>query len=544
MSRSVISVVALTTLFLFSFSGCDQAPDFSESLAEASQDTALEHAEKHLDPTYVCPMHPQIVSDEPGTCPVCGMNLVEKKPAPQPSESLEKASQETALEHAEKHLDPTYVCPMHPQIVSDELGTCPICGMNLVEKKPAPSASAAPKPSESLEKASQETALEHAEKHLDPTYVCPMHPQIVSNEPGTCPICGMDLVLQKPAPQTAPSQKQATNESDDLPVISISPAIQQSMGVRTAVLKRGSLSKQIETVGTVTYDEDRLAHVHARAEGWVEKLSVRAEGDTVKRGEALLSMYSPAVLGAQEDFLVSIRTSLSGVNNVRIREGAANRLRLYDLPEYFIKNIEKKGQSQNDYPILAPQSGVVSAIGVREGMYVTPAQELYTIADLSQVWVMVDVFEQQLEWVKVGLPAVMRVPARPEKTWKGKVDYIYPELDPVTRTLKVRLRFANPERELKPNMFARVSIDGGQQHEVLKLPRQALIVTGQRQAVVLALGNGQFQPVEVRTGMQQNDEVEVLSGLKAGDEVVISGQFLIDSESNLQASFLRFQSGQ
>jgi Cu(I)/Ag(I) efflux system membrane fusion protein len=172
-------------------------------------------------------------------------------------------------------------------------------------------------------------------------------------------------------------------------------------------------------------------------------------------------------------------------------------------------------------------------------MYVGKSTEMFTVADLSQVWVMVDVFEHQIAWIRPGLDAEISVPAHPGKKWKGAVDYLYPDLDPKTRTLRVRLVFPNPDLNLKPNMFADVVIYGGPKGDVLKIPREALIATGERESVVKALGGGRFQPVDVVSGMQQGEEVEILSGLDAGDEIVVSGQFLIDSESSLQASFMR-----
>ncbi len=172
-------------------------------------------------------------------------------------------------------------------------------------------------------------------------------------------------------------------------------------------------------------------------------------------------------------------------------------------------------------------------------MYVAPGTEMFAIADLSQVWVLVDVFEHQLAWISAGLPAQIQVSAYPGRTWKGQVDYLYPDLDPKTRTLRVRLVFPNPDLELKPNMFADVAIEGLPQNNVLSIPREALIATGERESVVKSLGKGRFQPVNVVTGMRSGETVEILSGLEEGDQVVVSGQFLIDSESSLQASFRR-----
>jgi len=381
-------------------------------------------------------------------------------------------------------------------------------------------------PSEALSETLDDTALEHGLKHKDPTYVCPMHSQIVRGEPGSCPICGMDLVL---------------TEVDDggdegMPVVKLSAAVVQNMGVRTAYVNRGSLWRYIRTPGRVEFDETRISHVHPRAEGWVEKLGLRAEGDPVKKGQTLLQLYSPDILAAQVDFLIALDNKSGRKGS---SEKARNRLRLLDVPESVIKKIEKTRTTLNRTPMLAPRAGVLSKLNIREGMYVKPNTEILAIADLSKVWVQVDIYEHQLAWVERGQSAEVRVPAYPGRVWEGKVEYLYPEVDKANRTLKVRLSFDNPDALLRPNMLAEVVIYGGPRHNTLKIPRDALIATGTRQTVIKALGEGKFQPIDVSVGMQQNDQVEILSGLAEGDEVVVSGQFLIDSESSLQASFRR-----
>jgi membrane fusion protein, copper/silver efflux system len=378
----------------------------------------------------------------------------------------------------------------------------------------------------------EETALEHAAKHLDPLYVCPMHPQIQQDHPGTCPICGMDLVEKRLTP------KPATTEGASYPEVTLAGAMVQSLGVRTARVERGALSRVVRAVGRVDYDETRLAHVHPRAAGWIEALKQRAEGEPVKQGQVLADFYAPDILSAQVDFLIAIERQ--GAVSARVDpDKARNILRLLGVPEAIIGDIERTRQTRNTIPVQAPADGILTRILAREGMYVTPETEMFTIAALSEVWVLVDVFEPQIAWVTPGLAAEMRVPAYPGRTWQGRVDYLYPDLDPKTRTLRVRLVFPNPQRELKPNMFAEVVIAAAPRPDVLKIPREALIVTGERSAVVKALGDGRFQPVEVLTGMEADGQVEVRSGLAAEDEVVVSGQFLIDSESNLQASFRR-----
>ena len=381
-----------------------------------------------------------------------------------------------------------------------------------------------PAPSESAASASDDSALEHAQKHLDPKYVCPMHPQIVRDEEGSCPICGMDLVA-----------KTIDADVDKYPTVAISNAVINSMGVRTQPAQNTTLWKYIETVGRIDYDETRLAHVHPRAAGWMEQLDLRAEGDPIKRGQLIGRLYSEEILSAQVDFLIALDKASSAA---RI-EKARNRLRLLGVTEGTISAIQKRGESINTVPIVSNADGVVTMLGARKGMYVTPEMEILTIADLSRIWVLVDVYEHQIDWLAEGVTAEIRVPAYPGRVWEGAVEYIYPALDPISRTLKVRLAFDNPDGILKANMFADVVIYGGPKREVLAVPAEAVIETGRRSSVVLALGDGRFKPADVVTGMSSNGLVEILSGIDAGDEVVVSGQFLIDSESSLQASFLR-----
>jgi Cu(I)/Ag(I) efflux system membrane fusion protein len=385
--------------------------------------------------------------------------------------------------------------------------------------------------SELLADAAGESAMEHALKHLDPKYVCPMHPQIVRDEPGSCPICGMDLVKKMMDPMVG-----------KYPEVALRPAAMQNLGMRIGTVERGTLWKYIRTVGRVEFDETRLAHIHPRADGWIEDLQLRAEGERVTKGQDLAEIYAPAMLSAQVDFLQALEPQPRGVSQVKA-DKARNLLRLLDIPEDVIREIEKQREPRNRLPIRAPIEGIVTGLKARQGMYVTPETEMFTIADLSRVWVMVDVFEAQIDWLAPGLTAEIRVPARPGKVWEGRVDYLYPELDPETRTLRVRLVFDNPDLALKPNMFADVVIYGGPKRDVLKIPAEAMIVTGERATVVKVVEEGRFQPVDVVAGMERAGEVEILSGLEEGDRIVLSGQFLIDSESSLQASFMRFPAG-
>lgn len=347
----------------------------------------------------------------------------------------------------------------------------------------------------------------------------PMRPEARFDKPGRSPFMDMDLV---------PMYADAAGTAVQVPA-----AMQQSMGLRTARAARGDLWRHVRAVGYVGYDEERVHHVHPRAAGWVEKQQVRAAGEVVHKGQVLYEYYAPDIASALSEL------KLARSSGRELGQSARTRLKLYEVPDGVIAAIEKGGEAPRTVPVLAPVAGTVATLAVRHGMYVTPALETYSIADLSEVWVMVEVLEQQLAGVAVGRPAAVRVAALPGRDFEGVVDYLYPEMDPKTRALKVRLRLPNPEGLLRPNMLADVDIFGGPQRDLLLIPRAALIETGDGARVVRRLPGGAFQPVPVRTGLRGREQVEVLSGLKAGDEVVVSGQFLLDSESSLRAGLSR-----
>ncbi len=463
----------------------------------------IEHALKHADPTYVCPMHPQIIKNKAGTCPICGMDLVKKE--------MEKP-QETVIEHALKHSDPTYVCPMHPQIVKNKEGTCPICGMDLVKKEPE--------------------AVEATTEKKVKYWVAPMDANYRRDKPGKSPM-GMDLV---------PVYEEGNDNSamDEFPSVKVKANTAQNMGIRTLSIRKKQLSRTIHTIGFINYNEDSLHHVHSRTNGWLEKIHIKAEGDTVKKGSILADFYSPDIVAAEKDLLIARRSgkllSQSGAGS--LLEAAKQKLRLLEVPESVIKRIQSTGKSQNTIPILAPHNGVVIKMGVRDGMYVTPKLQMYSIADLSSVWVQVDVFGHHFDWVNVGNKAEITVEGLAGKTWTGKVDYIYPELNPVNRTLKVRLKFNTPKQKLKPNMFANVTLFAAPKN-VLSVPNEAVIYYENSPRLIKVVGKDRYQPVEVKLGMRSEGHTEILAGLEENDKVVVSGQFMLDSESNLQASFRR-----
>ena len=413
------------------------------------------------------------------------------------------ASTETALDHAEKHADPNYVCPMHPQIVRGKPGNCPICGMELIKKD------------------SEQESADTAEKKIL-YWVAPMDASYRRDKPGKSPM-GMDLV---------PVYDDGGGVS-----VKISPAVENNMGVRTAIVERGKLWRKIDTVGYVDFDENKISHIHIRTKGWVEKLVVQSEGERVKKGQLLFELYSPELVNAQDDYIQALKSGSQFLLNASME-----RLLALGISKQQIKEIKKLRRSNQFVRVYAPQDGIVAQLKVREGMYITPNMEVMSLADLSSIWILAEVFESQSNWVMQGQSADVKLSYVPGREWAGKVEYIYPSLNEKTRTLKVRLVFDNPDETLKPNMFANVSIYGGPKEDVLILPREALIRTGGDARVILADGKGRFRPREVVIGIESGDWIEIRQGLTEGDKVVTSGQFLIDSEASLKVSLQRMQS--
>ena len=368
---------------------------------------------------------------------------------------------------------------------------------------------------------SKETALDHALKHTDPKYVCPMHPEIIDSNPNaTCPICGMNLVELKPVGEDG--------------VVALSSSVMNSLGVRTAEVKRKALYRRIDNVGYISPDENLIRTVNLRTDGWIERLVVKTVGDRVKKGQLLLEVYAPKLVNAQEEYLQA-----RALGNKVLIKASQERLRSLGVSNKQISRLKSKNQVEQLIKVYAPQDGIISELNVTEGMFVKPSKPLVKLVDLSSVWLLADVFERQADWVKVGQRAVAHLPFLPDKSWEGKVEYVYPTLNAKTRTLKVRLRFDNIDEQLKPNMYSNVEIYAKPRKKVLSIPREALIRTANEQRVIVALGDGKFIPMKVRVGIETGSRVEILSGLGEGDRVVTSSQFLIDSESSLQASLAR-----
>ena len=378
-----------------------------------------------------------------------------------------------------------------------------------------------------------DTAMPNMASQKQPLfYRNPMNPEVTSPVPAKDAM-GMDYV---------PVYGDA-DESGIAGTVRIDPVTVQSIGVRTAVAESRRMSRSIETVGRVDYDEQRLAELNLKVDGWVEELYVDTTGEAVEKDTVLLNLYSPQLVSTQQEYVLALKNLETLKNSAfeDVRRGAEElvatsleRLRFLDVPEHQIANLQKTLAVNKGLHIHSPAKGIVTSIGAREGQYVTPQTRLYTIADLSKVWVFVDIYEEELPWVSVGDTAEIRVAAVPGQSFKGAISYVYPYAESQTRTIKVRMEFDNPNLLLKPDMFANVTIDAGTVIEATAIPSEAIIRSGTREQVFVQRAAGKFEPRDVTLGVSSEGWTEVKSGLTPGEEVVVSAQFLIDSESKLR----------
>ncbi|WP_462163394.1 efflux RND transporter periplasmic adaptor subunit [Pseudoalteromonas xiamenensis] len=370
-----------------------------------------------------------------------------------------------------------------------------------------------------------ETSKLMTDEEKKPLYwVAPMDSNYRRDSPGKSPM-GMDLVP-------------VYEEDDSLSVgtIKISPEVINNLGVRTIKVAKASLHDAIKTVGYVQYDEDSLLHIHPRVEGWIETLYVKAAGDPVQANTPLYTLYSPELVNAQEEFLIAINR-----NNQALINASKARLQALQLSPSFIEKLAVERKVKQSITFYTPQSGVIDGLQVREGFYVKPGTTLMSIGQLDTVWVEAEVFERDAAKIHLEQPVTMTLDYLPGRSWEGKVNYIYPTVEAKTRTLRVRLKFANPDLALKPNMFAAVQIHTSSTQQHLIVPKEAVIRTGSQDRVVLAKGDGRFKSVEVQLGLWGKTHVEILDGLVEGDEIVTSAQFLIDSESSKTSDFKRME---
>ncbi len=352
-----------------------------------------------------------------------------------------------------------------------------------------------------------------------------MHPDIVQDEPGNCPVCGMTLT---------PVQVDGQQEEG---TVRISPLTLQNIGVRTTTVAVEPLTRQVRTTGRFEADEQRMHAVAPKISGWVETLHVDYEGARVQPGDPLFAIYSPELVATQEEYLTALRNAerlgTEDGSAQRLVQAAERRLAYWDVSDEQIERLAATGTPQRTLTFYAPSAGTVTRKNVTEGQKITAGQTLMHVTDLSALWLMVDVYEQDLAWIEEGSTARVELPYAPGRTVEGRIDYIYDTVDPDTRTVKARVTVPNPDRSLKPGMYATVTLRGGRTAPTPLVPDAAIVSSGERDVVIQALGDGRFRPVPVQTGLAADGRVQILSGLSGGERIVTSAQFLIDSEARL-----------
>lgn len=392
-----------------------------------------------------------------------------------------------------------YHCPMHPTVVSDKASDCPICGMKLVPMD------------------EQKAPADAAQFH------CPMHPTVVSDKASDCPICGMKLVpIEAAAPRSG-------TEPSGLAAVSITPAARERMGLTLGTVERRKLAREIRTSARIVADETRLYHVTVKIDGYVEKLFAATTGQHVNQGEPLLTIYSPMLVSAQQEYLNVLNSSAG------LAAASRKRLALWDITDEQIAHLAQTGQPERTITLFAPASGWIIERDIAAGHKVQAGEQLMVLGDLSSVWADSDIYQSDLPHVKMGMPVELQVSAAPDMTYTGKVSFIAPALDAGTRTVKVRMEVKNPEVLLKPDMFAvaHLAFDLG---EKLAIPEAAVMRTGTRTYAFRDAGEGRLVPTEIKLGTRTEGWFELTDGLKAGDTVVTSANFLVDSESSMRAA--------
>lgn len=373
------------------------------------------------------------------------------------------------------------------------------------------------------------SALPGTETPAASLYVCPMHPQITSATPGSCPICGMALVAR------------SLDTAQAAPVIEVAAGLRQALGIRTADVERHVLSPRVRAPAEVAADQHRIRHVHTRVPGWIEDLRVHALGERVRAGQVLLELYAPDLVAAQEDYLIALR---SGGAGSRAQRAAAERLRRLGVDEAFIDALAERGRSLQRVPVRAPSDGVVTMLDVRHGMYVEPSTVVLETTDLDQVWVNVSVFPEELERLGSGtIYAALSLPNQPDRLWRGEVGYVYPSQDATTRTVQLRVPVPNRRGLLRVGQYMEARLRGEEGEPVLTVPSEAVIRTADGERVVLDAGEGRFRVAEVHTGLRVEGRTQILHGLAEGERVVVSAQFLLDSEAALRAGLSRLEAG-
>lgn len=393
----------------------------------------------------------------------------------------------------------------------------------------------------SFQKNQTSSQSESAKKDI---YYCPMHKDYVSDKPGNCPICEMKLVKKgsENQPIEQPNQENTFQTSTTGGNVFISPERQQLLGVRSAPAEFKTLSRQIRTVGKIAYDETRITHLHTKFNGWIEHVYADFVGEPVKQGEPLFTIYSPELVSTQEEYLLALRSKeklgnssyewiSKGTNT--LADSARERLKLWGITDAEIDQVEKTGKAQRTMTIYSPTNGIVTQrAAYHHGTYITPEMDLYTIVDISTVWLVADIYEKDLPFIKTGQQVSIEFPYNNAKKIDSRIEFFYPYLDPATRTGQIRIQLKNPNYQLKLDQFVNVFIKTEEQ-KTLVVPADSVLNTGEQQYVFVDLGNGYFDPREVRTGIQSPDGIAIEEGLNDGERVVTSANFLLDSEARL-----------
>lgn len=411
--------------------------------------------------------------------------------------------------------------------------------------------------------------------HAGQLYTCGMHPQVIQNKPGNCPICGMKLTPVRQQPDAKAGSTNATttatsgerkvkyykstmllgeisqsprkdsmgmdmvpvyeDEAADSSTISIDPVTVQNMGIRTGVVTKGPLRRSVRSVGVVDFDETTLADVTTKFKGWIEKLHVDSTGKQAHKGEALFEIYSPELVSAQTEYLLALNQATGLAGTESLRATALTKLKFFDISDEQIAELEKSRQVKKTLRVTAPRDGIVVEKMAVEGQMVDAGMKLYRLADLGIVWVQAQVYEQDLAFVRLGQEATVSLSYLPDRKFRGRVTYVYPTVDEKTRTARVRMEFHNPGYFLKPGMFATVELRAELEPSALLVPDMAVLRSGEKNTVFIALAGGKFEPRTVTLGPRsENNFYQVLSGLNEGERVVTSGQFMLDSESQLR----------
>ena len=425
-----------------------------------------------------------------------------------------------------------WTCGMHPEVILDEPGQCPKCGMDLVPVKQTGAQQGGGQAGQQARNNDQKTQNKDRKILY---WQAPMNPTEIYDHPGKSAM-GMDLVPVY--------EGEAGSTTGGM--VTIDPVTVQNMGVRSAPVQRMDFTRQIRTVGEINFNEDKLYDVNTKISGWIEKLYVDYTGELVKKGQPLLEIYSPELVTTQEEYLLALKTkrlvSESRFESIReggetLLESTRKRLQYWDVPKAEIERLEKTGKVKKTVLLPAPASGMVVEKNIVDGTFVKEGMKLLRIADLATVWVHASIYDYEVPWVHEGQNAEMELSYLPGQDFRGKVAYVYPYLREKARDVHVRLEFANPNLELKPGMYVNVKLQGKVIPNALVVPSEAVIRSGERTVAFVVRGEGKFEPREIRIGEEggpDNRYLRVISGLLEGEQVVTSAQFMLDSESRLQ----------